>query len=139
MPDKTNHNLYSALLELELANSIIDLLVLSKNEPEKRLIAAFRYAKQLLGETKGLYSSDSQKVQEVLHLIDICDNPDILKDLSEYNYPGFLVAAANALTDIMQHTFFTREQTEEIFGNALMEHIMLRNNPVFQQILDDIK
>ena len=95
VPTKTNHNLYSVLLELELANSIIDILDLSQNQPEKRLIAAFRYAKQLLDDTKGLCNSDNQKLQEVQRLIDICDNPDILKDLSEYDYPSCLVAAAN--------------------------------------------
>ena len=138
VPALTNQHLYEALLELELANSIIDIMEVSQNDPKKRLIAAFRYARQLLSEVPGLCSADKESLSEVQRLIEYCDSMDVLKESSEIDFSICLVDAANRITDIMQRTFFSKEQKEEIFGDALMEHVMLQRNPEFKKLMDSI-
>ena len=138
VPALTNQHLYGALLELGLANSILDIMKISQNNPQKRLIAAFRYARQLLSEVPGLCSADKESLSEVQRLIEYCDSTDVLKESSEIDFSICLVDAANRITDIMQRTFFSKEQKEEIFGDALMEHVMLQRNPEFKKLMDSI-
>ena len=137
---QARHDLYLALLELELADSIIDIMELSENRPELRLKAAVSLAEQLLGSIRGLSPADRQKLSDTCRLLKRCESPEELLKPPTFEYlPSNIVCATSSIMEVMAHVFESDKDAGTIYDNALSDRILLHHNAEFQRMLKENK
>lgn len=138
VPEETRRNLYLALLEIELAYSIAQVLGMSNGRPELRYCYAIQLVKRLLRDAAGLHGSEQKKVEKALRLLKRCEmEPDEIKDVTDEIDENALVAVSTCLIEILERAFTTKEEVDDTFQKVLLDHIMARHTTEYNQMLED--